>query len=43
MRKQRSGVFVQVCSLGGQVGGTLGMGAYQAAKFAVEGFRGAGQ
>ncbi|MES9605249.1 oxidoreductase [Actinomadura sp. NPDC000929] len=38
LRAQRSGTFVQVSSIGGRVGGTPGMGAYQAAKFAVEGF-----
>ncbi|GAA2157639.1 SDR family NAD(P)-dependent oxidoreductase [Kitasatospora kazusensis] len=38
LRAQRSGVFVQFSSLGGRVGGTPGMGAYQGAKFAVEGF-----
>jgi NAD(P)-dependent dehydrogenase (short-subunit alcohol dehydrogenase family) len=38
LREQRSGTFVQVSSVGGRVGGTPGMGAYQAAKFAVEGF-----
>jgi NAD(P)-dependent dehydrogenase (short-subunit alcohol dehydrogenase family) len=38
LRAQRSGVFVQFSSIGGRVGGTPGMGAYQAAKFAVEGF-----
>ncbi|MEV0622282.1 oxidoreductase [Nonomuraea sp. NPDC050404] len=38
LRAQRSGVFVQVSSVGGRVGGTPGMGAYQAAKFGVEGF-----
>lgn len=38
MREQRSGTFVQVSSIGGRVGGTPGMGAYQTAKFAVEGF-----
>nr|WP_246149356.1 SDR family NAD(P)-dependent oxidoreductase [Nonomuraea turkmeniaca] len=38
LRTQRSGVFVQFSSIGGRVGGTPGMGAYQAAKFAVEGF-----
>lgn len=38
MRNQRSGAFVQVSSIGGRVGGTPGMGAYQTAKFAVEGF-----
>ncbi|BBH69112.1 short-chain dehydrogenase/reductase [Actinoplanes sp. OR16] len=38
LRDQRSGVFVQISSIGGRVGGTPGMGAYQTAKFAVEGF-----
>ncbi|MEW1910443.1 oxidoreductase [Kitasatospora sp. NPDC085895] len=38
LREQRSGMFVQFSSLGGRVGGTPGMGAYQSAKFAVEGF-----
>ncbi|GAA0463961.1 short-chain dehydrogenase/reductase [Paractinoplanes deccanensis] len=38
LRRQRSGVFVQVSSIGGRVGGTPGMGAYQTAKYAVEGF-----
>ncbi|MEU8240861.1 oxidoreductase [Actinoplanes missouriensis] len=38
LRGQRSGVFVQISSIGGRVGGTPGMGAYQTAKFAVEGF-----
>jgi len=38
LRRQRSGVFVQFSSVGGRVGGTPGMGAYQTAKFAVEGF-----
>jgi NAD(P)-dependent dehydrogenase (short-subunit alcohol dehydrogenase family) len=38
LRKQRSGVFVQFSSLGGRVGGTPGMGAYQSAKFAVESY-----
>lgn len=37
-RRQRSGVFVQFSSIGGRVGGTPGMSAYQAAKFGVEGF-----
>jgi NAD(P)-dependent dehydrogenase (short-subunit alcohol dehydrogenase family) len=37
-RKQRSGHFIQFSSIGGRVGGTPGMGAYQTAKFAVEGF-----
>jgi NAD(P)-dependent dehydrogenase (short-subunit alcohol dehydrogenase family) len=38
LRAQRSGMFVQFSSVGGRVGGTPGMGAYQSAKFAVEGF-----
>lgn len=38
LRRQRSGIFVQFSSIGGRVGGTPGLGAYQAAKFAVEGF-----
>ncbi|WP_067672085.1 oxidoreductase [Nocardia miyunensis] len=38
LRGQRSGIFVQFSSIGGRVGGTPGMGAYQTAKFAVEGF-----
>ncbi|WIX92129.1 oxidoreductase [Amycolatopsis sp. DG1A-15b] len=37
-RAQRSGTFVQFSSVGGRVGGTPGLGAYQTAKFAVEGF-----
>jgi NAD(P)-dependent dehydrogenase (short-subunit alcohol dehydrogenase family) len=36
--RQRSGHFLQFSSIGGRVGGTPGMGAYQTAKFAVEGF-----
>ncbi|MGH1565181.1 SDR family NAD(P)-dependent oxidoreductase [Mumia sp. DW29H23] len=38
MRSRRSGLVVQFSSVGGRVGGTPGMGAYQTAKFAVEGF-----
>jgi NAD(P)-dependent dehydrogenase (short-subunit alcohol dehydrogenase family) len=38
LRAQRSGTFVQFSSIGGRVEGTPGMGAYQTAKFAVEGF-----
>jgi len=38
LRRQRSGLFVQVSSVGGRAGGTPGMGAYQSAKFGVEGF-----
>src|SRR3954469_13158655 len=37
-REQKSGHFLQFSSIGGRVGGTPGMGAYQTAKFAVEGF-----
>ncbi|MBF9133690.1 SDR family NAD(P)-dependent oxidoreductase [Plantactinospora sp. S1510] len=37
-RTQRSGHFLQFSSVGGRVGGTPGLGAYQTAKFAVEGF-----
>ena len=38
MRKQRSGHIIQFSSMGGRVGGTPGMGAYQTAKWGVEGF-----
>ncbi len=38
LHKQRSGHFIQFSSIGGRVGGTPGMGAYQTAKWAVEGF-----
>jgi NAD(P)-dependent dehydrogenase (short-subunit alcohol dehydrogenase family) len=38
MRGQRSGHIVQISSIGGRAGGTPGLGAYQTAKFAVEGF-----
>jgi NAD(P)-dependent dehydrogenase (short-subunit alcohol dehydrogenase family) len=38
LRIQRSGHFIQFSSIGGRVGGTPGMGAYQTAKWAVEGF-----
>src|SRR2546426_5224266 len=38
LRTQRSGHFLQFSSIGGRAGGTPGMGAYQTAKFAVEGF-----
>jgi NAD(P)-dependent dehydrogenase (short-subunit alcohol dehydrogenase family) len=38
LRRQRSGHFIQFSSIGGRVGGTPGMGAYQTAKWAVEGF-----
>ncbi|GAA1646726.1 SDR family NAD(P)-dependent oxidoreductase [Nonomuraea maheshkhaliensis] len=38
LRKQRSGHFIQFSSIGGRVGGSPGLAAYQSAKFAVEGF-----
>ncbi|MFI6734627.1 oxidoreductase [Nonomuraea sp. NPDC050451] len=38
MRGRRSGHIVQISSIGGRVGGTPGLSAYQTAKFAVEGF-----
>ncbi|MFY1687704.1 oxidoreductase [Plantactinospora sp. WMMB782] len=38
LRERRSGHFLQFSSVGGRVGGTPGLGAYQTAKFAVEGF-----
>lgn len=38
MRRQRSGHFLQFSSIGGRVGGTPGLSAYQTAKFGVEGF-----
>jgi len=38
MRKQRSGHIIQFSSIGGRVGGTPGMAAYQTAKWGVEGF-----
>jgi NAD(P)-dependent dehydrogenase (short-subunit alcohol dehydrogenase family) len=38
LHTQGSGHFLQFSSVGGRVGGTPGMGAYQTAKFAVEGF-----
>lgn len=38
LRGQRSGHFLQFSSVGGRVGGTPGLAAYQSAKFAVEGF-----
>jgi NAD(P)-dependent dehydrogenase (short-subunit alcohol dehydrogenase family) len=37
-RRQRSGHFLQFSSVGGRVGGTPGLAAYQAARFGVEGF-----
>src|SRR5258706_5717065 len=38
LHQQGSGHFIQFSSIGGRVGGTPGMGAYQTAQFAVEGF-----
>ncbi|HEX3781467.1 MAG TPA: oxidoreductase [Pseudonocardiaceae bacterium] len=38
LREQRSGHFIQFSSIGGRVGGTPGIAAYQTAKFGVEGF-----
>ena len=38
MRPHGSGIIVQFSSVGGRVGGNPGIGAYQAAKFAVDGF-----
>jgi NAD(P)-dependent dehydrogenase (short-subunit alcohol dehydrogenase family) len=38
LRAQRSGHFLQFSSVGGRVGGSPGLGAYQTAKFGVEGF-----
>jgi NAD(P)-dependent dehydrogenase (short-subunit alcohol dehydrogenase family) len=37
LKKQQSGTIVQFSSVGGRVGGTAGLGSYQAAKFAVDG------
>jgi NAD(P)-dependent dehydrogenase (short-subunit alcohol dehydrogenase family) len=38
LRGQSAGHFLQFSSIGGRVGGTPGLAAYQTAKFAVEGF-----
>ncbi|MFC4529898.1 oxidoreductase [Sphaerisporangium dianthi] len=38
LRAQRRGHIVQFSSVGGRVGGSPGLAAYQSAKFAVEGF-----
>lgn len=38
LREQRSGHIVQISSIGGRVGGTPGLAAYQTAKFGVAGF-----
>jgi NAD(P)-dependent dehydrogenase (short-subunit alcohol dehydrogenase family) len=38
LHRQQRGHFVQFSSIGGRVGGSPGLAAYQSAKFAVEGF-----
>jgi NAD(P)-dependent dehydrogenase (short-subunit alcohol dehydrogenase family) len=38
LKRQGSGTIVQFSSIGGRVGGAAGLGSYQAAKFAVDGF-----
>ncbi len=38
LRAQRSGHIIQISSIGGRAGGSPGIAAYQAAKFAVAGF-----
>jgi NAD(P)-dependent dehydrogenase (short-subunit alcohol dehydrogenase family) len=38
LRRQRSGHFIQFSSIGGRVGGTPGLAAYQTAKWGLEGF-----
>ncbi|MEU9411564.1 SDR family NAD(P)-dependent oxidoreductase [Streptomyces sp. NPDC048281] len=38
LRAQGGGTIVQFSSIGGRVGGNPGLGSYQAAKFAVDGF-----
>lgn len=38
LKAQGGGTVVQFSSIGGRVGGTPGLGSYQAAKFAVDGF-----
>ncbi|MFI6263488.1 SDR family NAD(P)-dependent oxidoreductase [Micromonospora sp. NPDC051006] len=38
LRAQRGGTIIQFSSIGGRVGGSPGLGSYQAAKFAVDGF-----
>src|ERR1700733_391174 len=37
-RGQGSGLFMQISSVGGRVGGSPGIASYQAAKFAIDGF-----
>jgi len=38
MRQQGRGLFMQISSIGGRVGGSPGIASYQAAKFAIDGF-----
>jgi NAD(P)-dependent dehydrogenase (short-subunit alcohol dehydrogenase family) len=38
LREQQGGVFMQISSVGGRVGGSPGIASYQAAKFAIDGF-----
>jgi NAD(P)-dependent dehydrogenase (short-subunit alcohol dehydrogenase family) len=38
LKVQHSGTIVQMSTIGGRVGGQPGLGSYQAAKFAVDGF-----
>ncbi len=38
LRDQRGGIFIQISSMGGRVGGSPGIASYQAAKFAIDGF-----
>jgi NAD(P)-dependent dehydrogenase (short-subunit alcohol dehydrogenase family) len=38
LREQRSGLVIQISSVGGRVGGSPGIASYQAAKFAIDGF-----
>ena len=38
LKRQGSGMVIQFSSIGGRVGSTPGLGSYQAAKFAVDGF-----
>ena len=38
LREQEGGLFMQISSVGGRVGGSPGIASYQAAKFAIDGF-----
>ncbi|MDF6045423.1 SDR family NAD(P)-dependent oxidoreductase [Streptomyces sp. JH14] len=38
LREQGGGLIIQFSSIGGRVGGSPGLGSYQAAKFAIDGF-----